>query len=106
MSVESLEQAIESTKKELERRPARKNIGTILITLIVFFIPVYLFFGQQDSVYQTGYAPLVVGWLMISVGIGHTLSTALFIGRTVELTLSLEIASNMLENTKQEKSDS
>lgn len=96
MSTEPLELVIENAKAELNRRPARKNLSMLLIALIVFLGPVLFFFSQQESVYKTAYAPLLVGWLMISVWISHVISHALFISRTTELALSIETATAIL----------
>lgn len=104
MSTESLEKIIENSKAELERRPARKNIAMIAMAIIIFLGPVFFFFNQQGNVYQTGYAPLFVGWLMICVWISHVTTSALFISRSTELNLSIETATAILELTKEKKS--
>lgn len=100
MSIESLERVIENSKIELERRPARKNIAMIAMALIIFLGPIFFFFNQEGNVYQTGYAPLFVGWLMICVWISHVTTNAFFISRTTELLLSIETAAAVLELSK------
>ena len=103
MNTEAFKLVIENTKAELDRRPARKNIAMITIALLVFFGPVFFFFSQQSNVYQSAYAPLLVGWLMISVWIGHVSSSALLTARTTELALALEMATAILELIKEKE---
>ncbi len=105
MNTEAFEMTIEKSREELEKRPARKNITMIAIALILFFGAAFLFFNQPDSVYKTAYAPLLVGWLMICVWIGHVISSAMFISRSVELQLSIETASTILELAKEREND-
>jgi len=105
MSTESFELIIENAKAELERRPARKNIAMISIALILFFGVVFVFFSQPDNVYKTAYAPLLVGWLMICVWIGHVTSSAMFISRSVELELNIGSAKAILKLAKDKESN-
>lgn len=105
MNTEVLEMTIEKSREELERRPARKNVSMIAIALVLFFGAAFLFFSQEDNVYQTAYAPLLVGWLMISVWIGHVVSSAMFISRSVELELSIESARAILDLAKDRESN-
>lgn len=105
MNTEALEMTIAITKEELEKRPARKNIAMIAIALLLFLGPLVIFFTQPDNVYQTGFGPIVAGWLMICVLIGHITSSALFVGRTIELALALETAATILELAKEKESN-
>jgi len=105
MSTEVFEYTVEKAKEELEKRPGRKNIAMISLALMLFFAPVFFFFSQENNVYQTAYAPLLVGWLMITVWIGHVVSSAMFISRSVELELSLEIANAILALTREKESN-
>jgi hypothetical protein len=101
MSVESLEQIIEKSEAELERRPGRKNIAMLAMAFVLFLLPVYIFFSMESGIYQKSYAPVVVGWLMISVWISHVTTSALFVGRTMELQLSIETAKAVLGLSKE-----
>jgi len=105
MSVESLEQIIEKSAAELERRPGRKNIAMLAMAFVLFLVPVYLFFNMESGVYQKSYAPVVVGWLMISVWISHVTTSALFVGRTIELQLSIETAKAILGLSKEKNNN-
>lgn len=105
MSVESLEQIIEKSKAELDRRPGRKNLAMLSMAFVLFLVPVYVFFSLESGIYQKSYAPVVVGWLMISVWISHVTTSALFVGRTIELELSIETAKTILGLTKAKDSE-
>lgn len=104
MSIEPLELVIEKSKAELERRPGRKNLAMLSMAIILFLVPLYIFFSQQAGVYQQSYAPIVVGWLMISVWISHVTTSALFVGRTIELELSIETSTAILDLKKESNS--
>jgi len=104
MSVESLEQIIEKSEAELEGRPGRKNIAMLAMAFVLFLVPVYLFFSMDSGIYKNSYAPVVVGWLMIAVWISHVTTSALFVGRTVELELSIETAKAILGLSKEKNS--
>ena len=101
MSVESLEKIIEKSEAELEGRPGRKNIAMLAMAFVLFLLPVYIFFSMESGIYQQSYAPVVVGWLMIAVWISHVTTSALFVGRTVELELSVETAKAILSLSKE-----
>lgn len=103
MNRESLEMAVEDAKRELSGRPIRKTFSWVFISIFLFAIPVFFFFSQQASVYRFAYAPLVVGWLMISIWIGNVIARNLIAGKTIELTLSVEMANAILELTKKEE---
>jgi len=104
MSVESLEKIIEKSEAELEGRPGRKNIAMLSMAFVLFLVPVYIFFSMESGIYQKSYAPVVVGWLMVSVWISHVTTSALFTGRTVELELSIETAKAILGLSKERNS--
>jgi len=101
MSLESLEQIIKKSEAELEGRPGRKNIAMLAMAFVLFLLPVYLFFSMDTGIYQHSYAPVVVGWLMIAVWISHVTTSALFVGKTVELELSIETAKAILGLSKE-----
>jgi len=104
MSIETLEQAIEETQAELDGRGARKMISWAVVTIILFFIPIVLFFQLfAGSAYETSYAPIVLVWLMISMGVGNVIATALAAPRTVELRLALATASSLLSMLKEDE---
>jgi len=100
MSSESLEQAIENAEKELGGREGKKNIAWFIITTMLFGIPLYLFMNAPDSVYQSSYAPMAVGWFMIAMVLGHYASASMFASRTIELHLQLEIAKAIRNSSK------
>lgn len=97
MSIETLEQAIEETQAHLDGREAKRLIAWAIVTLVLFFIPIVLFFKlSAGTAYETSYAPIVLVWLMVSMGLGNIIATALVAARTVELRLSLATASSLL----------
>jgi len=101
MSIESLELAIEEAQTQLDGRETRRMIGWVFITAVLFLVPVVLFFQlYTDSVAGNSYAPVVIVWLMVSLGFGNAIAAALFSARTVELRLSLAIANTLLEQEK------
>jgi len=100
MSSESLKQAIEDGEKELGGRETKKNIAWFIITSMLFGTPLYLLMSAPDSVYQSSYAPMAVGWFMIAMVAGHFLSGSMFASRTVELQLQLEIAKEIQNSSK------
>ncbi len=99
MSNTSLEQAIENGEKELGGRETKKNIAWFIITSILFATPLYLLMNAPDSVYQSSYAPMAVGWFMIVMVAGHFISSSMFASRTIELSLQLEIAKEIQKNS-------
>jgi len=104
MNRESLEMAIEDAKKSLEGRNVKKNLSWLLTTAVMFLVPIFYFYGQEESVYRTAYAPLVVGWLMITVWIGNVVSRTLVGGKTIELILAIETSTALLELVKERES--
>jgi len=73
----------------------------LFMAIVLFLVPVYLFFSMENNIYQHSYAPVVVGWLMIAVWMSHVTTSALFAARTVELELSIETAKAMLGLSKE-----
>ncbi|NWF37018.1 hypothetical protein [Mariprofundus sp. KV] len=102
MSIETLEQAIAETQRELDGRSARRVIAWAVVTIVLFFIPIVLFFQLfSGSAYETSYAPIVIIWLMVAMGVGNVVATALVAPRTVELRLALATASSLLSMLKE-----
>ncbi|ATX82142.1 hypothetical protein Ga0123462_1278 [Mariprofundus ferrinatatus] len=101
MGTESLENAIEETKSELDKREPRRLIAWAVITLVIFFVPIVLFYKlASGSVFETSYAPVVIVWLMVSLGVSNVIAAALFSARTVELRLAVETATAVLKLAK------
>jgi len=101
MSIETLEQAIEETQAQLDGRESRRLITWAVVTIVLFFIPIVLFFKlAAGTAYETSYAPIVLVWLMISMGMGNVIATALVAARTVELRLAVATASSVLSLVK------
>jgi len=98
MDTDMLEQAIKETESELKGRESRKLIGWAAVTLLLFLIPIVLFFqlSPDDSAYETSYAPIVIVWLMVTMGVGNVVATAMLAPRTTELRLSLATATALL----------
>ncbi|ATX79474.1 hypothetical protein Ga0123461_1055 [Mariprofundus aestuarium] len=101
MSIETLEQAIEETQAQLDGRESRRLIAWAVVTIVLFFIPIVLFFKLAEGTpYETSYAPIVLVWLMVSMGVGNLIATALIAPRTVELKLAVATASSVLSLVK------
>ena len=107
MSIEVLEQAIEETQSHLDGREAKRLIAWAVVTLLTFLLPVFMLFqfASEDSIFVTNYAPVVLVWLMVSMGISNVIATALIAPRTVELRLALATASSTLSLLKERKQD-
>jgi len=101
MSIEALERAIEETETELKKREPRRLIAWAVITLVIFFVPIVLFFElSSDNVFGSSYAPIVVVWLMVSLGVSNVIAAALFSARTVELRLAMATATSVMAIAK------
>lgn len=101
MSIETLELAIEEAQTQLDGREARRLFGWAVISALLFFVPVVLFVKlSSGDVFGNNYAPIMIVWLMVSLGLGNAVAAALFSGRTVELRLAIASASLMLEQEK------
>jgi len=62
---------------------------------------VVLFFQlSAESVVGNSYAPMLIVWLMLSMGFGNAAAAALLAGRTVELRLAIASATTLLEMAK------
>lgn len=69
MSIETLEQAIEEAQAELDGRGTRRMIAWAIVTIVLFFVPIVLFFQYfAGTTYETSYAPIVIIWLMVAMG--------------------------------------
>lgn len=102
MSIETLEQAIEEAQAELDGRGTRRMIAWAIVTIVLFFVPIVLFFQYfAGTTYETSYAPIVIIWLMVAMGVGNVIATALVAPRTVELRLVLATASFLLSMRKE-----
>lgn len=97
MSVEMFERVIKETQTELDGRETRRLMAWAVIALFLFLVPVILLFNlSSDTVYGSSYAPIVIVWLLIALGISNVIATALIAPRTVELRLALATASSLL----------
>ena len=107
MSIEVLEQAIEEAQSHLDGREAKRLIAWAVVTLLTFLLPVFMLFqfASEDSIFVTNYAPVVLVWLMVSMGISNVIATALIAPRTVELRLALATATSTLSLLKERKQD-
>ena len=101
MNTENLEMAIEDAKTELSGQGTKKGLSWVLTSVILFVVPIVYFYNQDDSVYRTAYAPLVVGWLMVSVWLGNVVARAVIGSKTTQLTLSIETATAIVELAKE-----
>ena len=106
MSIETLEQAIEETHAHLKGRESRRLIAWAVVTIVLFFIPIVLFFKLASGTpYETSYAPIVLVWLIVSMGLGNVMASALVAPRTVELRLAVATASSVLSLVKEREQD-
>jgi len=101
MNTENLEMAIEDAKTVLRSQGTKKGLSWLLTSVSLFVVPIVYFYNQDDSVYRTAYAPLVVGWLMISVWLGNVTARTVVGGRTAQLILSIETATTIVGLAKE-----